>query len=97
MERVTQANAAQTEELTATAQALASQAEHMQNLVGRFKLTHHDTAIQGRETPAVIRPIVKVREAKAMPKQAGPLVVGDPVTSGMRHGMHQDYEEFWHR
>ena len=38
MDRVTQANAAQTEELSATAQSLAGQARHLQALVARFKL-----------------------------------------------------------
>ena len=39
MDQVTQANASQTEELNATAEGLASQAQQLQALVGRFKLT----------------------------------------------------------
>ena len=39
MESLTQANAAQTEEITATSDALAGQAEHLRELVGRFRLT----------------------------------------------------------
>jgi methyl-accepting chemotaxis protein len=38
MEQVTQSNAAQTEEITATSDALASQAEQLQQLVSRFRL-----------------------------------------------------------
>jgi uncharacterized coiled-coil protein SlyX len=38
MDQVVQANAAHTEELTSTAQALAGQASALQALVGRFKL-----------------------------------------------------------
>jgi methyl-accepting chemotaxis protein-1 (serine sensor receptor) len=38
MDEVTQANAAQTEELSSTAEALAGQAAELQALVGRFKL-----------------------------------------------------------
>ena len=38
MDQVTQANSAQTEELSSTAQSLATQAEQLQALVGRFKL-----------------------------------------------------------
>jgi methyl-accepting chemotaxis protein len=38
MDRVTQANAAQSEELTTTAQALAAQARHLQGMVARFTL-----------------------------------------------------------
>ena len=39
MEQLTQANAAQTEEITATSDALADQAEHLRGLVNRFRLT----------------------------------------------------------
>lgn len=39
MDHVTQANAAQTEELSATAQSLATQAQQLQALVERFKLS----------------------------------------------------------
>ena len=42
MDQVTQANAAQTEGLTATAHTLATQAEYLQTLVGRFKLSTTD-------------------------------------------------------
>jgi methyl-accepting chemotaxis protein len=38
MDRVTQANAAQSEELTTTAQALAAQARNLQGMVARFTL-----------------------------------------------------------
>ncbi|MEN6498551.1 MAG: methyl-accepting chemotaxis protein [Thermoguttaceae bacterium] len=38
MDQVTQANASQTEELSSTAEGLASQAEQLQTLVARFKL-----------------------------------------------------------
>jgi methyl-accepting chemotaxis protein len=40
MEGLTQSNAAQTEEITATSDALASQAEHLRELVSHFKLMH---------------------------------------------------------
>jgi methyl-accepting chemotaxis protein len=39
MDQVTQANASQTEELNATAEGLAGQAEQLQALVSRFKLS----------------------------------------------------------
>jgi methyl-accepting chemotaxis protein len=38
VDQVTQSNAAKTEELSSTAQSLASDAEHLRALVGRFKL-----------------------------------------------------------
>ena len=44
MDRVTQTNAAQTEELSSTALGLAAQAEELQRLVGRFVLTQGDAA-----------------------------------------------------
>ncbi len=47
MDQVTQANAAQTEELSSTAQALAVQAEQLQALVGRFKLTEGAAVARG--------------------------------------------------
>ena len=39
MDKVTQANAAQTEELSGTAQSMSSQAEQLRDLVSRFRLT----------------------------------------------------------
>jgi methyl-accepting chemotaxis protein len=47
MDQVTQANAAQTEELSSTAQALATQARELQALVGRFKLDDGDAPAAG--------------------------------------------------
>ena len=44
MDQMTQGNAAQTEELSATAQALASQARELQALVARFKLDESGAA-----------------------------------------------------
>jgi methyl-accepting chemotaxis protein len=41
MDSVTQSNAAQTEELSGTANALAQQAQQLQDLVGRFRLGGH--------------------------------------------------------
>jgi methyl-accepting chemotaxis protein len=54
MDAVTQNNAAQTEELSSTAQALAQQAGHLQDLVARFYL-HSDKA-QAAESAAPISP-----------------------------------------
>jgi methyl-accepting chemotaxis protein len=49
MEGLTQANAAQTEEITATSESLATQAAHLHELVGRFRLSK----IQSHETRAL--------------------------------------------
>ncbi len=54
MDRVTQANAAQTEELSSTAQSLADQAEQLRALVARFDLG--DAAAHMPALPAVSSP-----------------------------------------
>jgi methyl-accepting chemotaxis protein len=43
MDQVVQSNAAQTEELSSTAQSLSVQAQQLQELVGKFKLDYHRT------------------------------------------------------
>jgi methyl-accepting chemotaxis protein len=53
MDQVTQANAAQTEELTSTAQALATQAKQLQGLVARFHLGDERTR-QARPAAATV-------------------------------------------
>ena len=50
IDEITQVSAAQTEEVASTAQALAAQAEHLEALVGRFRLD--ETPIDPAETPA---------------------------------------------
>ena len=44
MDRVTQANAEQTEALSSTAHTLATQAERLQGLVAQFELGEHRVA-----------------------------------------------------
>ena len=46
MDRVTQNNASQTEEVSATASALLTNAEQLQEQIGRFQLGNHDTPPQ---------------------------------------------------
>jgi methyl-accepting chemotaxis protein len=46
MENVTQRNAAQTEELAATAKSLSAQAQQVQELVDQFKLEHRQAQVQ---------------------------------------------------
>jgi methyl-accepting chemotaxis protein len=74
MDQVTQANAAQTEELTATAQALANQAGQLQTLVERFTLTL-PTAGQAME-PAARLTAPHVRHTTAPSTSAAPALVG---------------------
>ena len=72
MDQVTQRNAAQTEELTATAEALASQGEQLQALVGKFKLSA--TATVAAPVAHVARPVAKkpVKTAARKPEHKAP-------------------------
>jgi hypothetical protein len=49
MDQVTQSNSAQTEELSATAQALSEQASHLMQLVGTFTLSQDDRSARERQ------------------------------------------------
>jgi methyl-accepting chemotaxis protein len=77
MDQVTQSNASQTEELNATAEGLASQAQQLQALVGRFKL---NAAAAGAATP-----VVRVAEKSATPKLAKRRI-GAPVAKAAAAG-----------
>jgi len=89
MDQITQANAAQTEELSTTAQALAHQAEQLQALVDRFRLN---------QAPAPAAPAVRapVPPPPAVRRASRPLErVGVPAAVG--NGRHRDadgFEEF---
>jgi methyl-accepting chemotaxis protein len=70
MDSVTQRNASQTEEMSATAQTLTEQAGQLRELVSRFKLGHDEGARGGpRVAPKVARgkgpPVAKPRAAVA--------------------------------
>jgi len=60
IDEITQVSAAQTEEVASTAQALAAQAEHLEALVGRFRLS--EAPIEPAETPA--HPVPQLRLAR---------------------------------
>ncbi len=60
IDEITQVSAAQTEEVASTAQALAAQAEHLEALVGRFRLD--ETPIELAEAPA--HPVPQLRLAR---------------------------------
>ncbi len=93
MDHVTQANAVQTEELSATAQALATQAQQLQALVGRFKLSvHSGTAVEASPAPPPAEP----RTRPAAQEQIAPLVaVGSAADAqGTRANGESDMEGF---
>jgi methyl-accepting chemotaxis protein len=76
MEQVTQANAAQTEELSSTAESLAGQAQQLQDLVGRFKMKE-DAAARTIATPAA-----SARTVLAARNRPDPHPVGTPRRDG---------------
>ncbi|MBL8721310.1 MAG: MCP four helix bundle domain-containing protein, partial [Myxococcales bacterium] len=68
MDQVTQSNAAQTEELSSTAQSLAGKGEQLQRLVARFRLDAGDDAAVSRPpAPTTVR---GVQSAPKPPKPA---------------------------
>ncbi|MBI1893653.1 MAG: hypothetical protein HYS14_06045 [Candidatus Rokubacteria bacterium] len=81
MEQVTQANSAQTEELSSTAQSLAAQAQQLQSLVGRFKMQEDAEALSG--VAAGLSPSARPpRKVAAMAKKAEPVLIGAPRRNG---------------
>jgi methyl-accepting chemotaxis protein len=100
MDQVTQANAAQTEELSSTAQALSTQAQQLQRLVARFRLG--ETA-PGATAPApgpagVRRPASPARPAAPPRPARRPDHAPEPALAAAGphngHGAHDEFEEF---
>jgi methyl-accepting chemotaxis protein len=97
MDQLTQANAAQTEELSSTAQTLSAQARQLQGLVGRFKLAEGPAA-----TPAEPLPPVPVAEGRAQVRamtplgrrRPGPVAAGVRSGNGSALGKDDGFEEF---
>ena len=94
MDQVTQGNAAQTEELNATAESLTDQAHGLQELVSRFRTgTTHTVAAKSAAKPA--RPALKVvpgRTAKASPKLAAAAAAAPAARAAT--GTDGGFEEF---
>jgi methyl-accepting chemotaxis protein len=66
MDRVTQSNSSQTEELAATASSLASQSSHLESLVSRFILSESvDAAQSGSATAWQVRSSLTIASAKS--------------------------------
>jgi methyl-accepting chemotaxis protein len=77
MDQITQANAAQTEEVSTTAQALAHQAEQLQALVDRFRLNQAPApAAPAVRAPVPPPPVVR-RAARPPERVAVPTAVGN--------------------
>jgi methyl-accepting chemotaxis protein len=100
MDRVVQANAAQTEEMSSTAQALAAQAGRLQELVGRFKVAEAYPATGAPATRVAIKPVPG--KASVVKRAARPVAAGrakaagsEPVAAPPAGNGHQDgFEEF---
>jgi hypothetical protein len=88
MDHVTQSTAAQTEQVSATAQSLADQAGQLTSLVGRFRLARQRAA----EAPdAPIGPVsLPVSTIPSPPRRAA---VGHDV-QGWSSDLDGDFEEF---
>jgi methyl-accepting chemotaxis protein len=101
MDRVTQSNAAQTEELTATAQALADQAQRLRLLVGQFQVDQR-VAAQSPTRPvsyAEPRPVTAPAPVSPLRRMPEPALVGGGSGNGSgngtaAHARHDDFGEF---
>ncbi|HEY3304590.1 MAG TPA: methyl-accepting chemotaxis protein [Candidatus Binatia bacterium] len=86
MDQVVQSNAAQTEELSSTAQSLTAQARQLQMLVAKFKLgegADQSGATEQRETAKPRQPAQHERHARPAPKGAEhPPALGFPRGNG---------------
>jgi len=93
MDQVVQSNAAETEELSSTAQSLRAQAQQLQALVGYFKLGDEDrraTAAPAADRAEAPPPDRRVRPAPARPG----LSAAAPRGNGWAHGANGAAEEF---
>jgi methyl-accepting chemotaxis protein len=97
MDGVVQANAAQTEQLSSTAHALADQADRLQALVGRFTIDRGVAAGGSparRPAPVSPEPVrVAVAPASRAPRDAG-VVMGGVTAAGSVRSSHDGFDEF---
>lgn len=92
MDHVTQDNAAQTEQLSSTAQALATQSQHLRDLVARFRLAAHT----GEEVPSAA---LATAPASAVPVPARadrrrPTSKGAPLRGSASASAEAEFKEF---
>jgi methyl-accepting chemotaxis protein len=98
MDQVVQQAAAQTEELSSTAQSLASQAEQLQHLVTRFKLDH---ALAGLPPSGLVIPAnmpagheIGTETSRRGPHKSVPSLAGAPTGNSSGPAIDNDFEEF---
>src|SRR5262249_10013041 len=99
MDQVIQQNAAQTEELSSTAQSLANEAELLRELVDRFHL--EDTAPRESLAPRAPAPIAppsprtfKPKRPRIPLKSLEPVAVGTTPRNGSHDASDDDFQEF---
>jgi methyl-accepting chemotaxis protein len=90
MDKVTQANAAQTEELSATAQSMSSQAEQLRHLVSRFRLQRSSEQVEKPATKTSVEREPAPTSRNALARLQDGEEVG--VSSFMRNGKDNDSE-----
>ena len=96
MDKVTQSNTAQTEELSATAQTLSQQAARMQELVQRFKLGDDVAPPEVRRETKRRKPIVR-RAPGARHLEHAPMEIGandDLAAIATAHGGGEGFQEY---
>ncbi len=86
MDAVTQKNASQTEEMSATAQTLTDQATQLRDLVGRFKLSE-----SGRAAP---RPAPRAKAPATKPRPAVARALKNGHSNGSGRGHEDGFTEF---
>jgi methyl-accepting chemotaxis protein len=91
MDQVTQGNATQTEELSATARALADQSQRLHAMVAQFKVGTSSTGA-ARTEPALTERLagVAARRPRLPGRTASPASAGDAAGRGASHLQHAD-------
>jgi methyl-accepting chemotaxis protein len=84
LDSVTQRNASQTEEMTATAQTLSEQANHLRTLLGQFKLSDHHNG--GQPNPVVTKPVPNGSKSTRCPPAVKPCPRPQVTAKAARNG-----------
>ena len=92
MDGVTQRNASQTEEMSATAQTLTDQAGQLRDLVGRFKLGHTEAVVRVQPKPARAAAKPAPKPVAAPRRQPAARVAANGHTNGHTNGHRGGHE-----
>ena len=94
MDQVVQPNAAQTEQLSSTAQTLASQAQQLQTLVARFKLDDGQMHATPAASPAMT--LTTAPSPRPAPGRTPPPPLTSAVAPATNGHDHRNGDEAWH-